>query len=114
MISRRLGLFGGLGEPGDGGGGGGPGEYDYGGSSYREIDAETLALLAKMNAAVADAQARVVASQAAADAREYDYGGSSYRDTETRVTTVATSAQPTNNLTLPIIAAIAAFLLFGS
>ena len=74
MITRRLGLFGGLGEPGDGGGGGGPGEYDYGGSSYRDtVETET-----------------------------------------TVATTVATSAQPTNNLALPIIAAIAAFLLFGS
>ena len=70
MITRSLGLFGEDGDGGDGGGGGGPGEYDYGGSSYRE--------------------------------------------TETKVTTVATSAQPTNNLALPIIAAIAAFLLFGS
>ena len=73
MISRRLGLFGEGGDGGDGGGGGGPGEYDYGGSSYRDTV-----------------------------------------QTETTVAKVATSAQPTNNLALPIIAAIAAFLLFGS
>ena len=73
MITRRLGLFGEGGDGGDGGGGGGPGEYDYGGSSYRDTV-----------------------------------------QTETTVATVATTAQPTNNLALPIIAAVAAFLLFGN
>ena len=74
MITRRLGLFGEGGDGGDGGGGGGPGEYDYGGSSYRDtVQTET-----------------------------------------TVATTVATVAQPANNLALPIIAAVAAFLLFGS